>query len=343
MIFVLGLYVAIAGPVASTRRTISRGEVKLLGIGTTLGIVAQTVALVPALRRVGFRWRPPSTSSAPRSPKSAGWPAGCPVTSPRRRWRSWSPSRSPTIAANESGRDRYSYAWLLFQIPYAVVGISVITALLPRMSAHAVGRQLRPRPGGLLHRRPARLGDRGAVLAGARRARPAAGPGAVPGARRRACRGTHYMGVVFAVFCLGLLPYMMFQLQLRVFYSLHDSKTPALIGLATMTVNIIANLLALALSATARPGRRARGRLRPGEPAGRLLAWRILSLRLRGLDGWHRPVPGSACTPRRCQPRSIAILVGLLTSNGLHHGDPRRRPSRAALPGDSPGRCASKN
>ena len=29
-----------------------------LGIGTTLGIIAQTVALVPALRRVGFRWRP---------------------------------------------------------------------------------------------------------------------------------------------------------------------------------------------------------------------------------------------------------------------------------------------
>ena len=35
----------------------------------------------------------------------------------------------------------YSYAWQLFQLPYAIVGISVITALLPRMSAHAAERR----------------------------------------------------------------------------------------------------------------------------------------------------------------------------------------------------------
>ena len=31
---------------------------QLLGIGTTLGVVAQTVALFPSLRAAGFRWRP---------------------------------------------------------------------------------------------------------------------------------------------------------------------------------------------------------------------------------------------------------------------------------------------
>ncbi len=41
-----------------TAATITPFEVTFLGIGTTLGIVAQTAALVPALRRVGFRWRP---------------------------------------------------------------------------------------------------------------------------------------------------------------------------------------------------------------------------------------------------------------------------------------------
>ena len=40
-----------------------------------------------------------------------------------------------------SGYTDYSYAWLLFQLPYAIVGISVITALLPRMSAHAADRK----------------------------------------------------------------------------------------------------------------------------------------------------------------------------------------------------------
>src|SRR6266571_9262103 len=45
-----------AGQDVNKVSTISNGEILLLGIGTTLGIVAQTAALVPALRRVGFRW-----------------------------------------------------------------------------------------------------------------------------------------------------------------------------------------------------------------------------------------------------------------------------------------------
>src|ERR1017187_7210539 len=50
-------FMAVAG-VNATVHTITPLEVQLLGIGTTLGIIAQTAALVPALRRVGFRWRP---------------------------------------------------------------------------------------------------------------------------------------------------------------------------------------------------------------------------------------------------------------------------------------------
>jgi putative peptidoglycan lipid II flippase len=84
-----------------------------------------------------------------------------------------------------------------------------------------------------------------------------------------------------------LLPYTMFQLQLRVFYSLHDSRTPALIGLITMTVNIVANLLALWLL----HGIAVIGGLGIGfglsNLAGAALAGRILSVRLRGLDGWN--------------------------------------------------------
>ena len=39
------------------------------------------------------------------------------------------------------GYSAYSYAWQLFQLPYAIVGISVISALLPRMSGHATDRR----------------------------------------------------------------------------------------------------------------------------------------------------------------------------------------------------------
>ena len=38
--------------------SLTSGQTMLLGIGTTLGIVVQTLALVPSLRRSGFRYRP---------------------------------------------------------------------------------------------------------------------------------------------------------------------------------------------------------------------------------------------------------------------------------------------
>src|SRR5215472_17697225 len=51
VITVLGLYIASAG-LHKTPATITGSQVELLGLGTTLGIVAQTIALLPALRRV---------------------------------------------------------------------------------------------------------------------------------------------------------------------------------------------------------------------------------------------------------------------------------------------------
>jgi len=43
--------------------------------------------------------------------------------------------------ATGDGYSAYVNSWQLFQLPYAVVGISVISALLPRMSGHATDRR----------------------------------------------------------------------------------------------------------------------------------------------------------------------------------------------------------
>ena len=97
---------------------------------------------------------------------------------------------------------------------------------------------------------------------------------------------------MFAVFSLGLVPYMLFQLLLRVFYALHDSRTPALIGLLTMAVNIARQ--------PHRPGRAAtHAAWSPGLGAGfgaanlvgAVAGWWILSRRIGGLDG--RRIGGS--------------------------------------------------
>ena len=60
-----------------TPSNISAFGVQLLGIGTTLGVVAQTVALFPSLRAAGFRWRPTLGFRRARWARWAGWPAGC--------------------------------------------------------------------------------------------------------------------------------------------------------------------------------------------------------------------------------------------------------------------------
>jgi putative peptidoglycan lipid II flippase len=312
VIAVLGLYVAVDGQ--SKDPPIHGTGIALLGIGTTLGIIVQTVALVPALRRVGFRWHPQldfRRAEVAEIGRMGGWMFGY-IAATQVAY--LVTTRLAGNTKNATGVNEYGYAWLLFQLPYAVVGISVITALLPRMSAHASQRRFG-------HVRldfstGVRLAS--AIVVPSSLILAALGPklglilfghGGYDAAAAR------YTGVVFAFFCLGLLPYMIFQLQLRVFYSVHDSKTPALIGLVTMTVNIVANLIALGVL----PRTELVAGLAVGfglsNVVGLLVAWRILSTRLRGLDGFRigrslvrmhaATVPGALA----------AILVGLLIGN----------------------------
>ena len=124
-----------------------------------------------------------------------------------------------------AGFTAYSYAWQLFQLPYAIVGISVITALLPRMSAHAAERQY-----GLV-RDDFSTGVRlsSVIVVPAALILAVLGPPlseVLLGYGSTSFADARYLGVVFAVFSLGLLPYMLFQLLLRVFYAMHDSRTP---------------------------------------------------------------------------------------------------------------------
>ena len=312
VIAVLALYVMLAG-LHKRPDTISGFDIQLLGLGTTLGIVAQTAALVPALRKVGFRWHPRTDfrrAEVTEIGRMAGWMFGYIAATQI----AFLVTTKVAGDAGIYGITAYNYAWLLFQLPYAVVGISVITALLPRMSAHASERRF-----GLV---------RQDFSAGIRLAATIVVPSslilAVLGTSLGAVLFAHgatglaegrYTGAVFAVFCLGLLPYMIFQLQLRVFYSMHDSKTPAIIGLVTMTVNIVTNLMALGLL----PRHAVVAGLGVGfglsNVAGLLVAWRILSRRLHGLDGYLIVRSLVRMHAAALPAALLALLVCVLTGN----------------------------
>jgi putative peptidoglycan lipid II flippase len=311
VIAVFGLYVAVEGVHENPATTNGTG-VAVLGVGTTLGIIVQTVALVPALRQVGFRWHPRldfRRAEVAEIGRMGGWMFGYVAATQVAFW-----VTTRLAGDTKTGISEYNYAWLLFQLPYAVVGVSVITALLPRMSAHATMRRF-----GLV-RQDFSAGVRLAativvpcslVLAvlGPKLGEIFFGHGATKGA------AANSVGVVFAVFCLGLVPYMIFQLQLRVFYSVHDSKTPALIGLATMVVNIVANLIALSVLPKSELVAGLGAGFGVANLVGLVITWRILSTRLRGLDGYRISRTVVRMYAATLPAALLAMLVGLVTSN----------------------------
>ncbi len=290
VIVVTVMFLAIAGVGQNVQNGyITSTEIWLLGIGTTLGIVAQTVALIPALRRVGFRWHPRfdfKRYEIGEIGRMAGWMFGYVVTTQVAYLVTARIAGTIPKAVVHAGHDfaAYQNAWLLFQLPYAIVGISVITALLPRMSAHASERRYD------LVRSDFSTGLRlGSVIVA-----PAALILAVIGPPlaevlfsfgNTSEASARFLGVVFSVFSIGLMPYMLFQLLLRVFYSLHDSRTPALIGVVTMIANVATNLLAWKIAS---PSDLVAGlgiAFGVSNAVGCVLAWRVLSRRLGGLAG----------------------------------------------------------
>jgi murein biosynthesis integral membrane protein MurJ len=280
--------------IAGTHQTvgsISSFEVTFLGVGTTLGIVAQTAALVPSLRKVGFRWRPRfdfQRGDVREIGRMSGWMFGYVLTTQiaylvTARVASSAGNASQTHGVG-AGFSAYSYAWLLFQLPYAVIAISVITALLPRMSANAADRRYD------LVRNDFSNGVRlGSVIVA-----PAALVLAVLGPSlaiillsygNNSVADAKYLGIVFAVFSLGLMPYMLFQLLLRVFYALHDSKTPALVGVVTMIVNVVTNIAAFYLFPPGQVVAALGAGFGLANLVGAVVAWQILSRRLGGMAG----------------------------------------------------------
>jgi putative peptidoglycan lipid II flippase len=293
VIAVGGLFIAVDG-LHKTPQTISPAGVRLLGIGTTLGIVIQSLALFPVLRRAGFSMRlrlDQRGSEISQIAHMAGWMLFYVAS----QWvGNLVAQRVANAAANHGhalgitgvGFSAYSYAWQLFQLPYAVVGISVISALLPRMSGHATDRRYS------LVREDFSTGVRLASVIVV----PAAvflgvlGPplcvflfahGSTSVANAR------FIGEVFGVFSLGLVPFMLTQLQLRVFYSFQENRTPAIIGMVMLGVGVAGDLIALAVLG---PGQVVIGLAAAYDLVtltGAILAWPLLLRRVGSLDGWR--------------------------------------------------------
>ncbi|VXA91821.1 murein biosynthesis integral membrane protein MurJ [Nocardioides sp. AX2bis] len=140
---VLAAYLLLNGPATTAEQSgpFSPGQELLLGVGSTLGIVAQLVILVPYLRSAGFRYRPRFDfrgTGLGHTLRLGTWTVAFVIVNQLAytvvvRLASGGTAQSP----EGTGITVYSSAMLIMMVPHSVVTVSLATAILPRLSAHA--------------------------------------------------------------------------------------------------------------------------------------------------------------------------------------------------------------
>jgi putative peptidoglycan lipid II flippase len=237
-------YAVVRGSATPSATDITSLEKTILGAGTTLGVVAMTVALWPSLRSLGFRWR-----------LSWGW--NHPAVRRLGRLSIWV---IVYVVANQvayliinilaggigDGRFQiYATAFIVFSLPQAIFGVSIFTALLPGMSARWTDGD----PGGLRTLLSRGVRDTVVVIVPAAFAFLVI---ALPIIRLLLEYGeagrsdAELIGRTLQGFAVGLPFFSIFQLLTRTFYSMQDSRTPALINIGAAMVTIAADVALVA-------------------------------------------------------------------------------------------------
>jgi len=240
------VFVALPGPARLTPESITTTQVLILGIGTTLGIVAQAAILWPVLRRVGFRWRwrfDIRNARLSEMAPVAGWMIAYVAISQvgvivMQRLAVLVERAHPDVP----GLGVLVNAQLLFMLPHGIVAVSLITALLPRMSRAAVD----GRPHDVAH--DLALGTRlvSVALLPVTAAFIALGPAIgilLYSYGRSSTDDGRDVGLALAAGALGLLPFAVSQMQIFAFYALRDTRTPALVNLAVVGAKVAVDLV----------------------------------------------------------------------------------------------------
>ncbi|WP_420803275.1 murein biosynthesis integral membrane protein MurJ [Streptomyces spiramyceticus] len=243
-VVLIGMFGAYLGLMTIPERVedITTTQVQLLGIGTTAGIALQALALIPFVRAAGFRFHPRFDwrgTGLGKSVHAAKWTllfvlanqvALIVITN-------YANAADQELPQAGAGYSAYTYAQTIWMLPQSIVTVSLVTALLPRMSkAAAEGRipDLRADlsqalrltgvvivPVGFLF---LILGPQISTLLFAHGAADAA--------------TAQPLGHMLQAFGLGLIPFSAQYLLLRGFYAFEDTRTPFFMAAWIAVVNI---------------------------------------------------------------------------------------------------------
>ncbi|MBM2616898.1 murein biosynthesis integral membrane protein MurJ [Actinoplanes sp. LDG1-06] len=251
-----GVFIVTFGPTTDLGpEDMTQGRILLIGLGTLLGMVVQAIGLLPALRKVGFSWK---WRWAPRSlglreiGGLAGWMLlyvganQIAIFAVVRILNGVAGKNSASVLA-------FNNVYLLTMMAHGIIGVSVMTALLPKMSAAAAEGRFSEVSADV---------NRGIKLTAAALAPIAV----VYGVLGKPIAVTLFeggafshdaaldTGVVLVVAAFAVLPLSISYLCTYAFYSLQGNRTAALINVPVVAVRIagyfiLAGVLGASLSA----------------------------------------------------------------------------------------------
>ena len=237
----LGAYLLAPGQLSVDPVQMGNTKLLILGVGTTLGVFAQTAVLLVAIRRQRISLRP--LWGIDDRLKRFGAMAAAMVFYVLISQIGLIVTNQIASSAAASGPAIYNYTWLVLMLPFGMIGVTVLTVVMPRLSRNAAAEDT-----------PAVLAD----LSLATRLTmitliPTVALMTVGGSAMGSALFAYghfgdvdagYLGAAIALSAFTLLPYSVVLLQLRVFYAREQPWIPIAIIVIITTVKIAASLVA---------------------------------------------------------------------------------------------------
>jgi putative peptidoglycan lipid II flippase len=301
VIVVYLVYASLRGDRPPTIEGITSGEALLLGLGTTLGVIAMTVCLVPQLVRIGWRFRfrwEPKHPAVRRGARLGAWALGYAG--------GYQAGLIVVLAlANriEGGVAAYQWAYTFFYLPHALFGVPIFAVLFTAMAEKAAEEDVE----GVTARLRDGLGMLAFILIPIATALfVLGGPLSVVvldhGAMGRA--DSALVGSILAMFALGLPAYSAFLVLTRAFYAIGETKVPALVNAIAVG---IASVVGAALFFTLDDGWKVQG-LALGHTLGFLCGALILAKKLQARVG---PVGSTRLTATSIRAVLVSVVAGV--------------------------------
>lgn len=237
----LVLYLIVPGELSVDPVRMGNAKLLVLGIGTTLGVVAQAAVLLLAIRAERISLRP--LWGIDDRLRRFGMMAAAMVLYVLISQVGLVVGNQIASTAAASGPAIYYYAWLVLQLPFGMIGVTILTVVMPRLSRNAAADDT-----------PAVLADLSlatrltmVTLIPIVAFMTAAGPpigSALFAYGNFGKVDANYLGIAIAMSSFTLIPYAMVLLQLRVFYAREQPWIPIFVIVAITTVKIAASLVA---------------------------------------------------------------------------------------------------